>query len=243
MHSIPALGVGCILDYRGEILIKLLVVEDDINTRKLMKVVLSSDGYEPILANNAEEALEKLESFKIDLIVMDIMMPGMDGFELTKKLRLDGCMIPILMVTAKETPMDVKHGFITGTDDYMVKPVDEDEMLLRIAALLRRSKINNERKIEIESVILDYDTLSVARGEEVVTLPQKEFQILFKLLSYPNQIFTRVQIMDDFWGLESESDPHTVDVHINRIRNRFNKYNEFEIVTIRGLGYKAVRKV
>lgn len=219
----------------------IMVVEDNANTRKLMEAVLSENGYIPILAKDGLEALEILDKQHVDLIVLDIMMPNMDGYELTKVLRESGCTLPILMVTAKETPSDKKKGFIIGTDDYMVKPVDEEEMILRIAALLRRSKIATEHKIVIRKTELYYDELSVKYDGKAEELPQKEFMLLFKLLSYPNKIFTRRQLMDEIWGLESHTDERTVDVHINRLRDRFKDNKDFKIVTIRGLGYKAVK--
>jgi len=179
----------------------------------------------------------------IDLVVLDIMMPKMDGYEFTKTLRENQNNLPILMVSAKQLPADKKKGFLVGTDDYMTKPVDEDEMLLRIKALLRRAKIVNERKIEIGKVVLDYDALTVTRGDEVLELPQKEFLLLYKLLSYPGKIFTRIQLMDEIWGAGSETGWETVTVHIGRLRKKLENFEEFEIESVRGLGYKAVKKV
>ena len=220
----------------------ILVVEDNANMRKLMQAVLSQNGYEPILACDGVEALELLDKKHVDLIVLDIMMPRMDGYEFTENLRASGCEIPILMVTAKEKPADKHKGFIIGTDDYMVKPVDEEEMLLRIAALLRRSRIVNDHKLVIGATVLDYDSLTVSSAAGVMELPKKEFMLLFKLLSYQNKIFTRRQLMDEIWDMDSESDERTVDVHINRLRDRFRTNEDFEIVTVRGLGYKAVKR-
>ena len=220
----------------------ILVVEDNDNTRKLMQAVLSQNGYEPILARDGVEALEVLDRKHVDLIVLDIMMPRMDGYEFTETLRASGCDLPILMVTAKEKPADKHKGFQIGTDDYMVKPVDEEEMLLRIAALLRRSRIVNEHRLEIGSTVLDYDSLTVHCGGRTLELPKKEFMLLFKLLSYQNKIFTRRQLMDEIWDMDSESDERTVDVHINRLRDHFRGNVDFEIVTVRGLGYKAVKR-
>ena len=219
----------------------ILVVEDDSHTRKLMETVISQNGYTVYTAQNGMEALDAFDQYHIDLIVLDIMMPEMDGYEFTKLIREWKENIPILMVSAKQQPADKKKGFLVGTDDYMTKPVDEEEMLLRIKALRRRANIVNERKIIIGDVGLDYDELSVTRNGETQTLPQKEFYVLYKLLSYPNKIFTRLQLMDEIWGLDSETTDMTVNVHINRLRKRFEGWKEFEIVTVRGLGYKAVK--
>ncbi|MEA4870127.1 MAG: response regulator transcription factor [Christensenella sp.] len=221
----------------------ILVVEDDTNARKLMKAVLERAEYSVTTAVNGEDALKVLDGQHVDLIVLDIMMPGMDGYTFTSELRAAGSSLPILMVTAKQLPADKKRGFLVGTDDYMTKPVDTEEMLLRIKALLRRSHIVSERKLTIGGVELDYDALTVTRGEDKQTLPQKEFYLLYKLLSYPDKIFTRIQLMDEIWGMESESGDTTINVHINRLRRRFECYQEFEIVSIRGLGYKAVKRV
>ena len=219
---------------------QILVVEDDKNMQKLMQAVLLSEGFQPVLAGNGEEALQVLDNQHIDLMVTDIMMPGMDGYTLTEELRDAGWQLPILMVTAKEAVKDRRRGFLVGTDDYMVKPVDEEEMILRIKALLRRAQIVNEKKLTIGDVTLNYDMLTVTRENEHMTLPQKEFYLLYKLLSYPDVVFTRMQLMDEIWGMDSQSDDHTVSVHIGRLRERFSHWPEFEIVTVRGLGYKAV---
>ena len=221
----------------------ILVVEDDKHTRRLMEAVLKREGYTVYTAENGIVALELMDTQQIDLIVLDIMMPGKDGYEFTKELRESGCTTPILMTTAKQLPVDKKNGFLAGTDDYMTKPVDTEEMLLRIKALLRRSKIVSEHRLTIGDVVLDYDALSVTRGEDKQTLPQKEFYLLYKLLSYPDRIFTRIQLMDEIWGMESESTDVTVNVHINRLRKRFENYPEFELISVRGLGYKAVKKI
>lgn len=223
-------------------MINILVVEDDKHTRKLLETILKREGYSVLKAEDGVLAMEALENQHVDLIILDIMMPNMDGYEFAKELRESGSMIPILMATAKQLPEDKKKGFIVGTDDYMTKPIDTEEMLLRIKALLRRSQIASARKLTIGKVTLDYDTLTVLRGDEKKTLPQKEFYLLYKLLSYPDRIFTRIQLMDEIWGMETESGDTTVNVHINRLRKRFDSYPEFEIVSVRGLGYKAVRK-
>lgn len=220
----------------------ILVAEDDLNTRKLMKAVLKQNGYEVFTAENGKNALDIMDIQHIDLILLDVMMPEMDGYQFTELLRETGNTTPILMVTAKSLPEERCKGFIVGTDDYMVKPVNEEEMILRIKALLRRSQIANEHKLKIGKVILDYDALTVTRENETQTLPQKEFYLLYKLLSYPNKIFTRLQLMDEIWGMETETTDKTVNVHINRLRKRFSEYPEFEIIAIRGIGYKAVIK-
>ncbi len=221
----------------------ILVVDDDKHTRMLMRAVLESEQYEVTTAKDANAALDAMEHNHIDLVVLDIMMPGMDGYELTKELREADENLPILMVSAKQLPADRKKGFLSGTDDYMTKPVDEEEFLLRIRALLRRAKIVHERRIEVGDVVLDYDSMTVTRGEERVELPQKEFQLLYKLLSYPDKIFTRIQLMDEIWGADSETGWETVTVHIARLRKRFEGWDEFSIESVRGLGYKAVRHV
>ena len=222
---------------------QILVVDDNKHARRLFKAVLESENYTVFTAENGIDALRVMDEGHIDLVVLDIMMPEMDGYEFTKILRENQNNLPILMVSAKQLPEDKKKGFLVGTDDYMTKPVDEDEMLLRIKALLRRAKIVNERKIEIGQVVLDYDKLTVTRREETVELPQKEFLLLYKLLSYPGKIFTRIQLMDEIWGANSGTGWETVTVHIARLRKKFEDWEEFEIESVRGLGYKAVKKV
>jgi DNA-binding response OmpR family regulator len=224
-------------------MIRILVVDDDKNTRLLLTAVLEAAGYTVITAENGEAALEVMDREHIDLVVLDVMMPKMDGYEFTKTLRENQSTLPILMISAKQLPEDKKKGFLVGTDDYMTKPIDEEEMLLRIKALLRRAKIASERKIILGNVTLDYDSLTVTRGNESQVLPQKEFYLLYKLLSYPGKIFTRIQLMDEIWGADSDTGWETVTVHIGRLRKRFEGWSEFEIVSVRGLGYKAVKKV
>jgi DNA-binding response OmpR family regulator len=222
---------------------KILVVDDDKNIRFVLKEILEANGYVAFEAKNEKEALDAIEKEHIDLAVVDIMMPGVDGYELTKELRASNYTFPILMVSAKQLPEDRKKGFIAGIDDYMSKPIDTDEFLLHIKALLRRFEIINERKIEIGDVTLDYDSYSVTRCGETQELPTKEFQLLYRLLSSPGKIFTKIQLMDEIWGPECETTPETVTVHIGRLRKRFENFSEFEIENIRGLGYKAVRKI
>jgi DNA-binding response OmpR family regulator len=221
----------------------ILVVDDDKNTRLLLKTVLEAENYTVYTADNGEAALRVMDQEHIDLVVLDIMMPKMDGYQLTETLRETRNTLPILMVSAKQLPEDKKKGFLVGTDDYMTKPIDEEEMLLRIKALLRRAQIVSERKITIGDVTLDYDALTVTRNGETQELPQKEFLLLYKLLSYPGKIFTRIQLMDEIWGADSDTGWETVTVHIGRLRKRFEGWSEFEIVSVRGLGYKAVKNV
>lgn len=202
---------------------------------------LRSNGYDAVAAFDGIDALEKLDKEHIDLMIADVMMPHMNGYELTNVLRETDVNLPILMVTAKNQPEDKHRGFLVGTDDYMTKPVDKTEMLYRIKALLRRSKIVEEQKIQIGAVTLHYNNLTVTRGTDIQELPPKEFYLLYKLLAYPDQVFTRLQLLDEIWGLNSESDAGTINVHISRLRKRFESYPEFELVSVRGLGYKAVK--
>ena len=215
---------------------QIMVVDDDKNTRMLLKAVLEAENYTVFTAENGEDALSVMDANHIDLVVLDIMMPKMDGYTFTKALRESNNNLPILMVSAKQLPSDKKHGFLVGTDDYMTKPIDEEEMLWRIKALLRRARIASERRIVVGNVILDYDSLTVSRNGEVQELPQKEFMLLYKLLSYPGKIFTRIQLMDEIWGADSETGWETVTVHVGRLRKRFDGWDEFEIVSVRGLG-------
>jgi DNA-binding response OmpR family regulator len=221
----------------------ILVVDDDKNTKMFLSAVLAGAGYSVSTASNGLEALELMDKEHIDLVVLDIMMPKMDGYEFTRTLRETDNNLPILMVSAKQLPADKHKGFMAGTDDYITKPIDDEEMLYRIKALLRRAQIANDRKIVIGGVVLDYDSFTVTRGNEVQELPQKEFMLLYMLLSYPGKIFTRIQLMDEIWGAESDTGWETVTVHIGRLRKRFENYDEFEIESVRGLGYKAVKKV
>ncbi len=220
----------------------IMVVEDDASTRKLMEHVLKNGGYDVLTACDGLEALDMLDTKHVDLILLDVMMPRMDGYEMARILREGNCMIPIIMVTAKEAQADKRQGFISGVDDYMVKPVDEEELLLRINALMRRAHIASEKELVIGRTVLKYDAHTVRdeTGEQI--LPSKEFLLLFKLLSYPDKIFTRRQLMDEVWDMETESDERTVDVHINRLRERFKNNRDFNIVTVRGLGYKAAKE-
>ena len=221
----------------------ILVVDDDKNIRILMKEILEEENYTVSTAADGNAALEVMDKEHIDLVILDIMMPNMDGYEFTKVLRECQNDLPILLVSAKQLPADRKKGYRLGIDDYMSKPVDEEEMLLRIKNLLRRAKIVSERRLQIGTVILDYDALTVTKDGAVEELPQKEFMLLFKLLSEPGRIFTRIQLMDEIWGAESDTGWETVTVHIARLRKRFEGWPEFTIQSVRGLGYKAVKNV
>jgi len=223
-------------------MVRILVVEDDKNIRKLMCAVLRQNGFETLQAEDGLAALEIMDTQHVDLVVLDLMMPKMDGYELTKELRTTWEHMPILMVTAKQEPGFKHQGFLAGTDDYMTKPVDEQEMVLRIRALLRRSQIAAERKIIIGDVALDYNSFSVIKHGKATPMPKKEFQLLFKLLSYPGMVFTRTQLLEEIWGIDYASD-HSLNVHINRLREQFHGWDEFEIITVRGVGYKVVKKV
>lgn len=220
----------------------VLVAEDNADMRELFCTVLTDSGYRCVPARDGSEALDATEREYIDLIIADIMMPNMDGYELTRILRESGSDIPILIVTAKDQFDDMQRGFRAGGDDYMIKPINVKELVLRVEALLRRARISSEKRIVVGSTVLNYDALTVTvHGEETI-LPQKEFYLLYKLLSYPNKIFTRPQLMDEIWGMFSETDERTVNTHINRLRERFSDCEDFEIITVRGLGYKAVKK-
>lgn len=224
-------------------MVNILVVDDDKNIRKLISTFLSQNGYNTECAENGAKALDKMSEKHYDLIVLDIMMPEVDGYELTRNIRYVDDKLPILMVTAKDTFEDKRKGFLSGTDDYMTKPINLDEMDLRVKALLRRAKISSERKIEIGSISVDSESRTVTAESCEIELPRKEFDLLFKLLSYPKKIFTRRQLMDEIWGMDSDADERTVDVHIKRLREKFECFNEFEIITVRGLGYKAERRI
>ncbi len=220
---------------------RILVVEDDRDLRELFCRTLVKNSFNAIGAENADKALELLETEYIDLIISDVMMAGMNGFELVKELREAGNDIPVIIITAKGDISDKRTGFGSGADDYMVKPVDLNEMIMRVTALLRRAKSASEKRLTFGSTVLEYNTWTVTDASGSQILPQKEFMLLYKLLSYPGQIFTRQQILDDIWGIEEVVDSHTLDVHISRLRERFRSNPDFKIVTIRGLGYRAVK--
>lgn len=221
---------------------KIIIAEDDRELRQLYTKVLRRNGYEVIEAKDGQQVIDILDNTAVDLIISDIMMPNVDGYELVSTLRNFGYTIPVLMITAKDQFMDLQQGFISGVDDYMVKPININEMVLRVQALLRRAQMVSERKYTIGSTVFEYDSLMVQSNGEQIILPQKEFQLLYKLISNCGKSYTRMQLMDDIWGIDSYTDTHTIDVHVNRLREKFSDNSDFEIVTIRGIGYKAVKK-
>ena len=222
-------------------MLKILIAEDDRELRQLFSRVLNRNGYTVVGVSNGQEALDALESGFFDMIISDIMMPVMDGYELVRQLRDVGNTTPVLMITAKDAFDDMRIGFQSGVDDYMVKPINVNEMVLRVQALLRRAKMINDRRQSIGDTVMECDSLTVSVAGENMILPQKEFMLLYKMAAYPGKIFTRQQLMDEIWGYDSESDTHTVDVHIGRLRDRFRDNKDFKIVTIRGVGYKVVK--
>ena len=222
-------------------MLKILIAEDDRELRHLFSHVLLKNGYSVKGVSNGKEALDAIEHDYFDLIISDIMMPIMDGYEFVHSLRESGSTIPVMMITAKDAFDDMQKGFIFGTDDYMVKPINVNEMVLRVGALLRRAQMINDRRQVIGSTVLECDSLTVTTENESMILPQKEFMLLYKMASYPGKIFTRHQLMDEIWGYDNESDTHTIDVHIGRLRDRFRDCRDFKIVTIRGVGYKVVK--
>lgn len=220
----------------------ILIAEDDSELNQLFQHVLRRSGYEATGVENGVQALEALDNAYYDMIISDVMMPGMDGLELVSALRENGNNIPVLMITAKDAFDDMRSGFASGTDDYMVKPVNINEMVLRVGALLRRARMVSEHRLRFGDTIMESDSLTVTSHGKRMVLPQKEFMLLYKMASFPGRIFTRQQLMDEIWGYDSQSDLHTVDVHIGRLRDRFRDNPDFEIVTMRGVGYKAVKK-
>ena len=220
---------------------KILIAEDDKELRQLFEHVLQKSGYLVSGVSNGREALQALDESYFDLIISDIMMPEMDGYALVESLREAGHHLPVLMITAKTAFDDMRQGFLSGTDDYMVKPVNVNEMVLRVGALLRRAQMINERRLTLGTTVMECDSLTVTVDGDAMVLPQKEFMLLYKMASFPGRIFTRQQLMDEIWGYDSESDSHTVEVHIGRLRERFRENGDFKIVTIRGVGYKVVK--
>ena len=221
---------------------KIIIAEDDVELRQLFQSVFIKNGYVVKTVSNGKQVLDELEKNYYDVIISDIMMPVMDGYELVRTIRESGSTIPIMLITAKSAFDDMRLGFLSGSDDYMVKPVNVNEMVLRVAALLRRAQMTNERRIIIGNTVLEYDTFTVYSLDETIILPLKEFLLLYKMCAYPSKIFTRQQLMDDIWGYDSESDTHTVDVHIERLKKKFKENIDFEIVTMRGIGYKVIKK-
>ncbi len=217
----------------------ILVVEDDEILNKMICAKLQQESYRVFASFDGEQALALLDQEHIDLIISDIMMPNMDGYQLTKELREAAYTIPILMITAKNQFEDMEKGFRAGTDDYMIKPISMRELVLRVKALLRRSQIENEKKLVVGNTFLDFNALTVKVNEEIFEMPPKEFYLLFKLLSNPNKIFTRQELMDEIWGMETDVDDRTIDSHIKKLRRKFEHCTDFEIITIRGLGYKS----
>ena len=222
-------------------MMKILIAEDDRELRQLFAHVLTKHGYTVTGVSNGQQALDAMDCDYFDLIITDIMMPMMDGYELVRQLREVGNTTPVLMITAKDAFDDMRMGFQFGVDDYMVKPINVNEMVLRVQALLRRAQMINDRRQTVGETVLECDSLTVIANGESTVLPQKEFMLLYKMAAYPGKIFTRQQLMDEIWGYDSESDTHTVDVHIGRLRERFRNNTDFKIVTIRGLGYKVVK--
>ena len=222
-------------------MLKILIAEDDFELRTLFSHVLEKNGYEVREVGNGLEALQAFEDDYFDLVISDIMMPVMDGYELVRRLRECGSSVPVLMITAKDAFDDMRLGFISGSDDYMVKPINVNEMVLRAGALIRRARMINERRQTVGETVLECDSFTVTSGKESIVLPQKEFMLLYKMASYPGKIFTRQQLMDEVWGYDTASDTHTVDVHIGRLRERFRDNADFRIVTIRGVGYKVIK--
>lgn len=218
---------------------KILVAEDDRNTNRLICAVMRKMGHEPIAARDGQEALDLMDTDHPDLLVTDLMMPRLDGTELVRELRDAGYDLPILMLTAKSAQADINDGFVVGADDYLTKPADLRELALRVRALLRRARVAGDDKLRAGSATLDPGTLTVEASGRTVTLPKREFQLLFKLLSNPGRTFTRMQLLDEVWGWDTESSESTVNVHVNRLRTRFADWNEFSIVTVRGIGYRG----
>lgn len=223
------------------IMLKILIAEDDRELRQLFSHVLTKNGYAVKGVSNGKEALDAMDNDYFDLVITDIMMPVLNGYELVRQLRDTGNITPVMMITAKDAFDDMNQGFVSGTDDYMVKPVNVNEMLLRVKALLRRAQMINDRRQVVGNTVMELDSLTVTTDTESMVLPQKEFMLLYKMLSYPGKIFTRNQLMDEIWGYDNESDTHTVDVHIGRLRERFRNNTDFKIVTMRGVGYKVVK--
>ena len=223
-------------------MLKILIAEDDVELRHLFTHVLIKNGYDVTGVDNGKKALDTLTNDYYDLLISDIMMPVMDGYELVRSLREVNKTIPVMMITAKDAFDDMRLGFLSGTDDYLVKPVNVNEMVLRVGALIRRAQMITERKLTIGSTVMECDSMTVIHDGVSSVLPQKEFMLLYKMASYPGRIFTRQQLMDEIWGYDTGTDSHTVDVHIGRLRDRFRDEKDFRIVTMCGVGYKVVKQ-
>ncbi|MBR6569847.1 MAG: response regulator transcription factor [Clostridia bacterium] len=235
--------MSILVDAKGECRVfRILIAEDDAELRMLFTHVLTRNGYEVTGVDNGRKALDTIRRDYYDLVISDIMMPVMDGYELVQALRKEGLMLPVMMITAKDAFDDMRLGFTSGTDDYMIKPVNVNEMVLRVGALLRRAQMLTDRRLTIGSTVMEIDSLTVTQAGESFVLPQKEFMLLYKMASFPGKIFTRQQLMDEIWGVGTSSDSHTVDVHIGRLRDRFRENADFDIVTMRGVGYKVVKR-
>jgi DNA-binding response OmpR family regulator len=220
---------------------KILIAEDDRELRQLFSHILTKSGYFTHSVSNGQEALDALDKDYYDLLISDIMMPVLDGYELVRLLRSSGNQMPIMIITAKDAFDDMREGFNSGADDYMIKPININEMVLRVGVLLRRAQMINDRKLIIGKTILELDSLTIYTENDNFVLPQKEFMLLYKMASSPGKIFTRHQLMDEIWGYDNDSDTHTIDVHIARLRDRFRNNNDFKIVTMRGVGYKVMK--
>jgi DNA-binding response OmpR family regulator len=221
---------------------KILIAEDDTELRQLFTHVLNKNGYDVTGVDNGKKALDALSNDYYDMVISDIMMPVMDGYELVRSLREINKTIPVLMITAKDAFDDMRMGFLSGSDDYMIKPVNVNEMVLRVGALLRRAQMITERKLTIGNTVMECDSMTVLHEGISSVLPQKEFMLLYKMASFPGKIFTRQQLMDEIWGYDSGTDSHTVDVHIGRLRDRFRDEKDFKIITMRGVGYKVIKQ-
>ena len=220
---------------------KILIAEDDRELRQLFAHILTKSGYFTHSVSNGQEALDTLDKDYYDLLISDIMMPVLDGYELVRLLRSSGNQMPIMIITAKDAFDDMREGFNSGADDYMIKPININEMVLRVGVLLRRAQMINDRKLIIGKTILELDSLTIYTENDNFVLPQKEFMLLYKMASSPGKIFTRHQLMDEIWGYDNDSDTHTIDVHIARLRDRFRNNKDFKIVTMRGVGYKVMK--
>lgn len=219
----------------------VLIVEDDKNLRNLMNIKLNKEGYNTVTAENGKVGLEVFYNNHVDIVLVDDMMPIMSGCELVSNLREQGSSVPVIMLTAKGTIEDKEHGFLSGVDDYMVKPIDFNEMLLRMKAVLRRAKIVNERRITIKNTVLDYETLTVFDNDNKVALTKTEFGILYKLLSYPERSFSKGDLFEEFWPWDSNTEEEIVKVYINRIRNKIQPFSCIDVETVRGIGYRGVK--